>query len=234
MTEKKLWHGLVCCSAARTPQQPQTQRSPAQQAVTSPYDVNELLSCFLLLPPSQRSRCQAKCRQWYQASAEDGWSIFFPKNGLVSNGTSFAQIFPGSRHSNQQQTFAQSWAERNKSQSYVKSNNITHSEHVTSHHDYKFTVIQKTSNWQFSLHAYDEMVSITRNWRTNSAAIFHRCNPFCCNKIYPSPSENVADDIFHPFTWDNHAKSTSKSESLKTIHMRTDCSPRDNNGHSGG
>ena len=33
----------------------------------------------------------------------------------------------------------------------------------------------------------------------NSAAIFHRCNPFCCNKIYPSTSENsenVADNIF--------------------------------------
>ena len=31
-------------------------------------------------------------------------------------------------------------------------------------------------------------------------------------------SENVADDIFHPLTWDNHAKSTSKSEFEKHSH----------------
>ena len=50
-------------------------------------------------------------------------------------------------------------------------------------------------------------------------------------------SENVADDIFHPLTWDNHAKSTSKCESLKmfkNIRMRTDCDPRHNNDRIGG
>ena len=31
-------------------------------------------------------------------------------------------------------------------------------------------------------------------------------------------SENVADDIFHPLPWDNHAKSTSKSEFEKHSH----------------
>ena len=117
-------------------------------AVTSRYDVNELLSCFLLLPPSQRSRCQAKCRAWSQASAEDGWSIFFPKNGSVSNCTSFAQVSqaPGTPINSKPWFMAQSWAERNKSRSYVESNNVTHSECMTSHHDHKFTVVEKTSN----------------------------------------------------------------------------------------
>ena len=264
---------------------------------------------------------------------------------------------------------------------YIKTNNVTHSERMTSHHYHKFTVIEKTSNWQISLHAYDEMVSIRENWRTNepcffllftgyifssclrvayalptplrcfptrglfvliclrvptltncflilptrlacvasvgfllvlilhilptrwapvlsvevvffvllgiatpgfrtlpptpptqkkiltnilkmptkslraqakclrqhftrhtlyklnlptkkrcsnSAAIFHPCKPFCCNKIYPSTSENVADDMFNPLTWDNHAKSTSK------MWMWTDCNRRDSSGHNDG
>ena len=118
---------------------------------------------------------------------------------------------------------------------YIKTNNVTHSERMTSHHYHKFTVIEETSN--FFLHAYDEMVSIRENWRTNSAANFHRCKPFCCNKIYPGTSENVAYDIFQPLAWDNHAKSTSRSESLKmlkSIRMRTDCNPWDNSGRSGG
>ena len=98
---------------------------------------------------------------------------------------------------------------------YIKTNNVTHSERMTSHHYHKFTVIEETSN--FFLHAYDEMVSIRENWRTNSAANFHRCKPFCCNKIYPGTSENVAYDIFQPLAWDNHATSTSRSESLKAF-----------------
>ena len=63
-------------------------------AVTSRYDVNELLSCFLLLPPSQRLGWQARCQRWSQASAEDGWSIFFPKTGSVSNCTTGFPVFP--------------------------------------------------------------------------------------------------------------------------------------------
>ena len=42
---------------------------------------------------------------------------------------------------------------------YIKTNNVTHSERMTSHHYHKFTVIEKASNWQIFLHAYDEMVS---------------------------------------------------------------------------
>ena len=167
MTGKKTLAGFGC-SAARTPQRSQTQRSPAQQV----HPVTTSMSCFLAF-----GFCHLLSNQDAKRNVEHD-----PKPRLkMVEASSFqrmvrspiAQVLhkfsqaPGTPINSKPWFMAQSWAERNKSQSYVESNNVTHSECMTSHHDHKFTVVEKTSNWQISLHAYDEMVSIRENWRTN-------------------------------------------------------------------
>ena len=224
---------MVCCSGARTPQRSQTQRSPAQQLHPVTTSTRCFLAfCFCHLLSDQDGKPNVdhdpKPRQkMVEASVQR-----MARSPIAQVLHKFSQA-PGTPI-NSKPSHSHELSATNHKVIYIKTNNVTHSERMTSHHYHKFTVIEETSNWQISLHAYDEMVSIRENWRTNSAAIFHRCNPFCCNKIDPSTSENVADDIFQILAWDNHAKSTSKSELLKNIRMRTDCNRRDSSGRSDG
>ena len=236
---------MVCCSAARTPQRSQRPKSPAQQlhpVTTSTRCFSFYFSfflfdsaCFCHLLSDQDGK--PNVHHDPQASAEDGWSIF-PKNGSVSNCTSFCTSFPRLQalQSTAKPSHSHELSATNHKVIYIKTNNVTHSERMTSHHYHKFTVIEKASNWRIFLHAYDEMVS-ERTGGQIVLQIFTDASPSVATKSILSTSENVADDIFHILTWDNHAKSTSKSESLKmfkNIRMRTDCNPRDNNDRIGG
>ena len=174
MTGKKTLIGFGFCSAAGTPQQSQTPKSPAQQL--HPFTTSTrcfLAFCFcMLLPPSQRSRWQAKCRPWSQAWRKMVEASFqrMARSPIAHVLHKFSQapgtpIYSKPSHSHE-------LSATNHKVIYIKTNNVTHSERMTSHHYHKFTVIEKTSNWQISLHAYNEMVSIRENWRTNEPCFF--------------------------------------------------------------
>ena len=188
--EKKRWQGLVCCSAARTPQRSQTQRSPAQQL----HPLRRQWAVFLLsasatfsaikMPSQMSSMIPSLGWRWLKHVRSPIAQVLhkFPRLQallLTANLDSWHSHEPSA--TNHEVTLSQTM-------SHIPSawppTMITNSRWLRRPQINK-SLCTHTMRWWVSERTGGQIL--------NSAAIFHRCNPFCCKKIYPSTSENVAE-----------------------------------------